>query len=66
MLIWASAAIAVAGLLLGILYLLKRKLGGFPEHPAWVAPITIMPSKNFADEGTFGDAPDPHAGGAHH
>ncbi len=66
MVLWSVAAIAGGGLLLSVFYLLKRKVGGFPEHPAWVAPITIMPSKNFADEGTFGPGDSGHAADAHH
>jgi hypothetical protein len=68
MVFWSIATIAGAATVFGTLYLFKRRIGGFPENPSWVAPITIMPSKNFADEGTFGDAPaDAHdAHGAHH
>ena len=67
MVLWSVAAIASGSLLLSVFYLLKRKVGGFPDHPAWVAPITIMPSKNFADEGTFGPGDSPgEAGAAHH
>jgi len=53
--IWTVVGIAIGGLVLAIFYMLKRRLGGFPEDAAWVAPITIMESKDFPDEGTFGD-----------
>lgn len=65
MVLWSIAAIAGAATVFGTLYLFKRRIGGFPANPSWVAPITIMPSNTFADEGTFGDAPaDAH--GTHH
>lgn len=60
---WALAAIGAGALVLGSLYLFKRRIGGFPEHPAWVAPITILKSSDSPDETTFGDAP---AGGHGH
>lgn len=65
MVIWSIVTVLGGATVFGTLYLLKRRVGGFPQHPAWVAPITIMPSKDFADEGAYGDAP---AGGhdSHH
>ncbi|MGE3076478.1 MAG: hypothetical protein AB7N24_11405 [Dehalococcoidia bacterium] len=42
--IWSIVSIAGGAAILGVLYLFKRKVGGFPENPAWVAPITIMPA----------------------
>ena len=63
--LWMTVGILVGGLVLGVFYLLKRRVGGFPEHPEWVAPISIERSATFAKEGDFGDvAPDAH--GAHH
>jgi hypothetical protein len=63
--IWALVGTVIGGLVLSIFYLLKRRVGGFPAHPAWVAPISIMQSKDFPDEGYYGDAPaDAH--GTHH
>jgi hypothetical protein len=57
----------VVGVAGTVFYLFKRRVGGFPEHPSWVAPITIMRSKDFPDETTFGDLPvDDHGHGAHH
>lgn len=65
-LIWTAAGAAAGAILFSIFYLLKRRVGGFPRNPQWIAPITIMPSKDFPDEGTFPDAPlDPH-GPSHH
>ncbi len=58
MVVWSIVVIAGFAVLFGTLYLLKRRVGGFPANPAWVAPITVMPSKDFADEGTFGSASD--------
>ena len=65
MLVWSTAGIVASGILLSVFYLLKRRVGGFPANPAWVAPITIMQSKDFPTEGSYGDVPaDAH--GAHH
>jgi len=55
--VWTIAGVLLAGLAGGVFYLLKRRVGGFPQNPSWVAPISIMESKDFADEGSFGDAP---------
>lgn len=56
---WMLAGIFVGGYALSMLYLLKRRLGGFPENPSWVAPITIMPSSQLpGDTDTHG--PDDH------
>lgn len=54
-LVWAIIGVAVLAGVTGILYQVKKKLGGFPENPAWVAPITVMPSRELPDEGDFGD-----------
>lgn len=64
---WTFAGICASGLILGVFYLLKRRLGMF-AHPSWIAPITIMPSSQNADEGTFGAAGDGHghASAGHH
>jgi hypothetical protein len=66
--LWTFAGVAAGALIAGVFYLMKRRVGGFPRNPSWIAPITIMPSKDFADEGTFPDSPlDPHAEpSAHH
>ena len=64
--IWMLAGVAASGLVLGVLYLFKRQIGGFPEHPTWVAPISIMrPGHLPADDdphGGHGEA-DAHGGG---
>ena len=57
--IWSIVAIAGGCAVLGVFYLFKRKIGAFPEHPSWVAPITIMPSRELP-----GDDGDDHGG--HH
>ena len=56
MAIWTFAGVLVAAVVGAVFYMLKRKLGLF-DHPTWVAPISITPSSQFADEGTFGDDP---------
>ncbi len=53
--IWSIVSIAGGGVLLGVLYLFKRKIGAFPENPSWVAPITIMPASELP-----GDDDDDH------
>ncbi|MCC6388320.1 MAG: hypothetical protein IT302_13180 [Dehalococcoidia bacterium] len=61
-LVWSAVGIVAGGIVLSGLYLFKRRIGGFPANPSWVAPITIMPSKDFPTEGSYGDVP---AGGHH-
>lgn len=53
--VWTVVGVLIFGLVLGIFYLFKRRVGGFPRNPKWVAPITIMPAGENADEGDFGD-----------
>lgn len=67
-LVWSSAAVGVSAVVLGALYLFKKQIGGFPDHPEWTAPIEIMPSSGFPDEGTYGDGDghDAHGHGSHH
>ena len=65
--LWTVFGVAAGGLAFTTLYLLKRRVGGFPKDPSWIAPITIMPSHTFADESTFsgpGNAQD-HSPGHH-
>ncbi|MDZ7728894.1 MAG: hypothetical protein U5Q44_12250 [Dehalococcoidia bacterium] len=64
--VWTLVGIAVGAVVLGVLYLLKRRVGAFPENPEWVAPIYITPSAENPTEETFGlssDHDDP--GGGH-
>ncbi len=56
--IWSLAGIAAGAVVLGVLYTLKRRVGGFPENPSWVAPITIMPASQLPS-----DDDDPHGHG---
>ena len=55
--IWTIVGTLLGALALGILYLFKRRVGGFPRNPTWVAPISKLYSKDSADEGAFGDVP---------
>lgn len=64
--IWTIAGIAGGAVIFGTLYLLKRRVGGFPEHPSWVAPISIMLSSENADESTWGELEPAGAHGSHH
>lgn len=62
MVIWMAVGVAVSAVLLGTLYLFKRRIGAFPKNPAWTAPITIMRSSDLPGDG------DPHEAspGDHH
>ena len=66
-LLWSVAGVGLGALGLTTLYLLKRRIGAFPSNPTWVAPITIMPSRTFADEFTFssGESEVHHSPGHH-
>jgi hypothetical protein len=61
--IWSLVGLVIVSAVLGIFYFMKRQVGGFPDNPSWVAPITIMPSKDFPDEGDFGEEPGAEAHG---
>jgi len=52
--IWSLIGVGIMCLALGILYLFKKQMGGFPEHPSWVAPISITRSRDLPSE------PDTH------
>ncbi len=60
---WMIVGIAIAAVVLGTLYLFKRRVGGFPENPTWVAPITIMRSEDLPQDD--GSNPPPNGGGGH-
>jgi len=59
--IWSMVGVGAGAIVLGVLYTLKRKVGGFPENPTWIAPITIMPSRELP-----GDEDDGHGAAAGH
>lgn len=60
--LWSVLGIAVGCAIGGAFYMLRRNMGHF-ANPAWVAPISIMLSKDSPE--SFGDAPaDAH--GSHH
>jgi hypothetical protein len=44
--VWTLVAVAIIAVVGGVLYLLKRQLGGFPERPGWVAPIEPIYSRD--------------------
>jgi hypothetical protein len=64
--IWSVVGLGLFAAVGGALYYFKRQVGGFPENPTWVAPITIMPSKDFPDEGDYGDSAGSHQAHAEH
>jgi hypothetical protein len=61
--LWSTAALAALLIVLTALYMLKRRVGAFPENPDWVAPIQVLYAKDAPDEGHFGDVDPAH--GAH-
>lgn len=56
---WSLIGVGIFCLALGILYLFKRQVGGFPENPSWVAPISIQRSRDLPSE------PDAHGADDH-
>jgi hypothetical protein len=52
--IWSLIGVGIFSLALGILYLLKRHVGGFPEDPSWVAPISIQRASELPSEDAHG------------
>lgn len=66
-LIWGLVGAAILCALLGVLYLLKRELGGFDPRPgAWTAPISVMPSGELpAEESDFPEPPAEDDGHGH-
>lgn len=59
--VWSMVGVAGGAVILGVLYTLKRKIGGFPANPSWVAPITIMPSSQLpGDDNSGHEAPAGH------
>jgi tellurite resistance protein TehA-like permease len=57
--IWSLIGVGIFSLALAILYLLKRQVGGFPENPSWVAPISIQRASELPSE------PDAHGHDGH-
>jgi hypothetical protein len=64
--LWMFSGIGASAIVLTALYMLKRRVGAFPENPDWVAPITIMRSKDAPDEGAYGAVAGHDAHGSHH
>lgn len=68
MVLWTVVGVGIGAIALGVLYLFKRQVGGFPQHPTWVAPITIMQSKDSPGDADSHEATAPgddHGHGAH-
>jgi hypothetical protein len=51
---WMIAGVILSAIILAALYMFKRRIGAFPAHPSWVAPISIMKASDLP-----GDV-DPH------
>lgn len=60
--LWSVLGIAAACAVGGAFFMLRRSLGHF-ANPTWIAPISIMLSKDSPE--SFGDAPA-EAHGSHH
>lgn len=60
--LWSVLGIVVACGIGGVFYMLRRSLGHF-ANPTWIAPISIMLSKESPE--SYGDAPA-EAHGSHH
>lgn len=64
-LIWSLVGVGLFCGALGILYLLKRELGGFELKPgAWTAPISVIESESLPVEES--DYPEPEDDGHGH
>ena len=65
--LWSLAGVAVGAAVMGTLYLLKRRVGGFPAHPSWTAPISVMRSRDLpGDDGADGHGASPDGHGTGH
>jgi hypothetical protein len=51
---WMIVGVIGSAIVLAALYMFKRRVGGFPRHPSWVAPLSIMKASDLP-----GDR-DPH------
>lgn len=56
--LWSLAGVALGAVVMGTLYLFKRRVGGFPENPSWTAPISVMRSGDLPGD----DAANGHGG----
>ena len=64
MLIWMAVGVAGSAVLMGALYLFKRRIGAFPRNPTWTAPIAVMRSSDLpGDRDTHEASADHHAAG---
>jgi len=66
-LVWSTLGVAAFAIVLTLFYFLKRRVGGFPKNPSWVAPISIRPSREFpGDTDSHASAHDEHSSGGGH
>lgn len=65
--LWSLAGVALGAVVMGTLYLFKRRVGGFPENPSWTAPIGVMRSRDLPGDDAANGHGAPHdAHGAGH
>jgi hypothetical protein len=58
-LIWTLVGVTALSVVGGSFYLFKRRIGAFPRQPDWVAPISVMPAGQNAEQES--DYPPPPA-----
>jgi hypothetical protein len=58
-LLWTLVGVTALSVVGGSLYLFKRRIGAFPRNPDWVAPISVMPAGQNAEQEA--DYPPPAA-----
>ncbi len=65
--LWFVAGVGLGVIVMGTLYLFKRRVGGFPENPSWTAPISVMRSRDLPGDDAANGHGGPHdAHGAGH
>ena len=65
MALWSLIGVSIFGGALGVLYLFKRRVGGFPENPTWVAPISVMLASDLPGDDGDGHGAEHDAHGSH-
>ena len=63
--VWSIVSIGGFATLMGVLYLFKRKVGGFPQDPSWVAPISVMKAGDLPDDSETAHGGEHEAHGTH-
>jgi hypothetical protein len=64
--LWTAIGVGITSLGLGVFYLFKRQVGGFPRNPSWTAPISIMRSADLPGDRDPHEATAPGHEDGHH